>query len=127
VKRSFTITFLFYRLTLSFENISFLIDSVRLFRYFRGGPYVENRREQQIKNMTKDSGSDVYYGNSLQSSIEPQVTSHYHLQTERKAPAVETFEDEDMDIYENESEVEMSLEELLYSSSSYHAIAQPGG
>jgi hypothetical protein len=57
--------------------------------------------------------------------MEPQVTSPYHLQTERKISAVEKFEDEDMEY--DETDTEMSLEELLYSSSSFHAIAQPGG
>lgn len=65
------------------------------------------------------------------SAAEQPITSPYALQND---PPIQTatadrFEDEhgdeDDDDDDDESN-EMSLEELLYSSSSYHAIAKPG-
>jgi hypothetical protein len=66
-------------------------------------------------------------------SAEQPITSNYQLQNDSVPPTstVERFDDEVVD-EEDDDEGDfdefndMSLEELIYSSSSYHAIAKPG-
>lgn len=67
------------------------------------------------------------YGATI--TTEQPITSGYELQNDlpTQAATTERFEDEIVDEDEDDDESnEMSLEELLYSSSSYHAIAKPG-
>lgn len=66
------------------------------------------------------------YGATI--ATEQPITSGYELQNDlpTQAATTERFEDEIVDEDEDDDESnEMSLEELLYSSSSYHAIAKP--
>ncbi|KAI2503655.1 hypothetical protein MHU86_10779 [Fragilaria crotonensis] len=66
------------------------------------------------------------YGATI--TTEQPITSGYELQNDlpTQAATTERFEDEIVDEDEDDDESnEMSLEELLYSSSSYHAIAKP--
>ena len=79
-------------------------------------------------NTPQNSSRPQPYGST--NLAEQPITSCYELQDDQRnqtTAAAERFEDEigDEDDDEDESN-EMSLEELLYSSSSYHAIAKPG-
>lgn len=63
-------------------------------------------------------------------STDQPITSHYELQKDVLSPTAEATYDRFDDEEDNEDEMDdpydMSLTELLYSSSSYHAIAKPG-
>ena len=63
------------------------------------------------------NGADSQYGATERQQQEPE--SPYHLQENRESASDESSSEVD-------SEYEMSLTELLYSSSSYHAILKPG-
>ncbi len=70
------------------------------------------------------------YGST--NSGEQSLTSNYQLQNDSVPPTstIERFDDEVIDDDDDEGDFDefndMSLEELIYSSSSYHAIAKPG-
>ena len=66
--------------------------------------------------MAPKPNGDTQYG-STERQQEPE--SPYHLQENRESSSDESSSEVD-------SEYEMSLTELLYSSSSYHAILKPG-
>lgn len=57
------------------------------------------------------------YGSTSQQQHHEEPASPYHLQENQE----ETAQVDELD-----EEYEMSLTELLYSSSSYHAIVKPG-
>jgi ketosteroid isomerase-like protein len=67
------------------------------------------------------------YGATSTSDQQRPIMTQYELQDDGAVPAVaatDTFVTEDGD--EMDEQYDMSLTELLYSSSSFHAIAKPG-